>query len=220
MSQVAISPKLAQLLSSSQELIRSTKGFMPPDEGTALAVSLFNCSASFGYPAVEIGSYIGLSTLYLGLVAQHQRRVLISVDHHRGSQENQQGWEFHDPILVDPVSKKMDTLYLFRRTIDLAGLNDTVIVVAADSQIYANSFREGIGFLFIDGGHSLEQAEKDYEAWVPKIIPGGCLAIHDVYPDPSLGGQPPFILYQRSLREGFRVVVSQGSLRVMKKDSS
>jgi len=192
---------------------------MPPDEGMALALSLFNCNISSTLPAVEIGSYIGLSTIYLGTVAKKQMRPLISVDHHRGSEENQAGWEYHDPTLVDPVSRQMDTLYLFRRTVDLAKLSDTVIIVVADSQTFANSCTGEIGYLFIDGGHGSEQAHKDFESWVPKITQGGCLAIHDVFPDLTLGGQAPFALYQRALREGFRETGSQGSLRVMRKDS-
>lgn len=216
---VEIPKELAQLLAGRQELIRATKGFMPPDEGKALALSLYECGLSSDLPAVEIGSYIGLSTIYLGTVAKQQMRPLISVDHHRGSQENQAGWEYHDPTLVDPVSGKMDTLYLFRRTVELAQLADTVIIAVADSQKFANTFSGEISLLFIDGGHGIDQARGDFESWVPKITQGGCLAIHDVFPDPALGGQAPFLLHQRALGEGFRETMAQGSLRIMRKDS-
>ncbi|MDA8080976.1 MAG: class I SAM-dependent methyltransferase [Actinomycetota bacterium] len=216
---VKIPKELAGLLADKQELIRATKGFMPPDEGKALALALYECDLPYDVPAVEIGSYTGLSTIYLGTVAKRQMRSLVSVDHHRGSQENQAGWEYHDPTLVDPVSGKMDTLYLFRRTVELARLAETVIIAVADSQKFANAFSVEIGFLFIDGGHGIAEATGDYESWVPKITQGGHLAIHDVFTDASLGGQAPFLLYQRALGEGFRETMSQGSLRVMRKDS-
>ncbi len=216
---VEIPKELTRLLVGKQELIRATKGFMPPDEGRALALSLYECGLPNHFPAVEIGSYTGLSTIYLGTVAKQQMRPLVSVDHHRGSQENQAGWEYHDPTLVDPVTGKMDTLYLFRRTVELAQLADTVIIAVGDSQKVAHTFSGEIGFLFIDGGHGIDQASGDYESWVPKITQGGHLAIHDVFPDPALGGQAPFLLYQRALGEGFRETMAQGSLRVMRKDS-
>jgi len=213
------SPKLVSELLAKQELIRATTGFMPPDEGMSLASALYGCNASTELPAIEIGSYAGLSTIYLGVAAQLQGRALLSVDHHHGSEENQEGWDYHDPALKDPVSGKIDTLYLFRRTIELAALSDTVIIVVADSQKFASTFSGEIGFLFIDGGHGHEQAQSDYESWVSKITVGGLLAIHDVFPDPSLGGQEPYHLYRRSLSEGFREITAQGSLRIMRKGS-
>ncbi len=208
---------LDKLLLENRGLIRATKGFMPPDEGRALAVSLFSCPIIKGIPAVEIGSYVGLSAIYLGIAARSQGRLLISVDHHHGSEENQAGWEFHDKSIVDPVSRKMDTLYLFRRTMELAGLSNSVIIVAADSQSYATVHAGPIAYLFIDGGHSHAQTFSDYDSWVPKLVDGGFLAIHDVFEDPELGGQAPYIIHQRASAEGFTEILAQGSLRVMRK---
>ncbi len=209
---------LALSLSRNKELIRATKGFMPPDEGTGLALSLHHCELPNLLPAVEIGSYAGLSAIYLGTVAKEQGRLLISVDHHHGSEENQLGWEYHDASLVDPVSGKMDTLYLFRRTIELAELGDSVVTVVADSERFASVYPGEIAFLFIDGGHGMDQAQNDFESWVPKIAPRGLLAIHDVFPDPALGGRAPFLLHQKALANGFSETMAQGSLRVMRRD--
>lgn len=208
-------PDLFGQLDSLSGLLCSTKGFMPRDEGKALALSLYNCALDASYPAVEIGSYIGLSTIYLGVTAKIQSRALISVDHHHGSEENQTGWQFHDKSLVDPVSQKIDTLYPFRRTIELADLSETVIIVAADSQRYAAVHRGEIGYLFIDGGHGQIQAHQDFDSWVPKIARGGLLAIHDVFEDPKDGGRPPYELFQRALENDFILTLSQGSLRVL-----
>lgn len=199
------------------QLINTTRGFMPEPEGLALAHGLWLSQESPPYPAVELGSYLGLSTIYLGAVAQMLGRKLITVDHHRGSEEIQPGWEHHDPSLVDPVAGKIDTLYGLRRTITLAGLDDSVIIVASDSQAFASVFGTTIGFLFIDGGHGKEQEHSDFDNWVPKLADGGILAIHDVFENPELGGTPPYEIYLRSKELGFSQLYGVGSLRMMQK---
>ena len=44
------------------------------------------------------------------------------MDHHHGSEENQPGWEYHDPSLVDQRTGRLDTLPRFRATLAEAGL--------------------------------------------------------------------------------------------------
>lgn len=200
-----------------QPLVENTRGFMPALEGKALAYALLNCPSDPKFPAVEIGSYMGLSSLYLGAVARQTGRKLISIDHHRGSEENQAGWQYHDPTSVDHVAGKIDTLYRFRRTIDLAELDQTIVAVVSDSQIFANLLNGEIGFLFIDGGHGENQARSDFQSWTPKIVKGGFLAIHDVFEDPNLGGRPPYQLYLEALQQNYSEVLCEGSLRVMEK---
>src|SRR6266513_4812118 len=107
------------------EVARDVKGFMPADEGLALNAAGRD-AASVG-PLLEVGSYCGKSAVYLGAAARARGTVLFSVDHHRGSEENQAGWEHHDPEVVDPETGRMDTLPFFRRTISGAGLEDVVV---------------------------------------------------------------------------------------------
>ena len=38
----------------------------------------------------------------LGLRDREAGTVVVTVDHHRGSEEHQPGWEYHDESLVDP----------------------------------------------------------------------------------------------------------------------
>src|SRR6266571_1405823 len=100
---------------------------MPDDEGLALH-DAGRAGAAAG-PLLEIGSYCGKSAVYLGGAAREAGTVLFTVDHHRGSEENQPGWEHHDARLVDPATGRIDTLPCFRRTIEAAGLEDAVIAV-------------------------------------------------------------------------------------------
>ena len=191
---------------------------MPPDEGLALYEAACQAGADVpGAPFVEIGSWCGKSTVYLGAAAREQETVLFAVDHHRGSEENQPGWEWHDPELVDPVIGLTDTLPTFRRTIHEAGLEDAVIAVVADSPTFAAFFSTPCAFVFIDGGHGETPAHADYEAWSHRIVDGGYLAIHDVFPNPEDGGRPPFEIYCRALEDGFVETAVTGSLRVLRK---
>jgi predicted O-methyltransferase YrrM len=169
-------------------------------------------------PFLEVGTYCGKSAVYLGAAAEANGTVLFTVDHHRGSEENQAGWQHHEADLVDPDSGLMDTLPHFRRTIFGADLEDAVVAIIGDSTTVAAHWTTPLGFLFIDGGHGPEPAHRDYESWVPHVVVGGTLAIHDVFPDPTEGGRPPFELYRRALESlAFEETGATGSLRVLRR---
>jgi len=195
---------------------REAKGFMPDDEGLALHEAGL-LAAAHG-PLLEVGTYCGKSAVYLGAAARAHGTVLFTIDHHHGSEENQRGWDHHDPEIVDPHSGRIDTLPHFRRTIAEAGLEDTVIGIVGDSATVAAHWRTPLALVFIDGGHGTEPAHRDYESWAPKVADGGYLAIHDVFGDPADGGRPPFEIFQRALASGAFVQTNQqGSLRVLQR---
>jgi predicted O-methyltransferase YrrM len=197
------------------EVALATKGFLPEEEGLALFEAGMR-GAVVG-PLLEIGSYCGRSAVFLGAAARTRGTVVYSIDHHRGSEENQPGAGFHDPELVD-ASGRVDTLPEFRRTIEKARLEGVIVSVVARSETVAPSWRTPLGLLFIDGGHSAPAATADYEGWGPHVAPGGVLAIHDVFEDPADGGRPPFEIYQRALTsEAFRDIAECGSLRVLER---
>ncbi len=196
----------------------AARGFMPPDEGVALheAALLVSDSAA---PMLEIGSYCGKSGIYLGSAAKERNTILFALDHHRGSEENQPGWEWHEPDLVDPEVGVIDTLPRFRRTIFDAGLEGTVVALVGDSPTVGSRWAIPLSFLFIDGGHGSEPAHRDFELWTPWIEAGGILAIHDVFPDPADGGRPPYEIYCRAIESGeFTDVSATGSLRVLRRN--
>jgi predicted O-methyltransferase YrrM len=200
------------------KVAREAIGFMPDDEGLALHRAGL-AGAAVG-PLLEIGSYCGKSGVYLGAAAAEAGTVLFTIDHHRGSEENQAGWEHHDKQLVDPATGRMDTLPFFRRTIEEAGLEDSVIAVVGQSATVAPHWETPLGLVFIDGGHGPEPAHRDYEAWSAKVAPGGLLAIHDVFPDPADGGRPPYEIYLRAKESGLFDEdddLGCGSLRVLRR---
>ncbi len=201
-------------------LALATKGFMPADEGDALWHAAVAASEAVpGAPMLEVGSYCGRSTIWLGDAAERSGVVLFAVDHHRGSEENQSGWDHHDVEVVDDRIGKMDTLPFFRAAIHDAGLEDAVFAVVGKSPAVAATWTSPLAFLFIDGGHGEEPARLDYEGWTPHVAVGGTLAIHDVFPDPADGGRPPYEqIFKPALESGrFELVSATGSLRVLRR---
>ena len=196
--------------------IDSVKGFMDPAEGTALHRYALECASSG--PCLEIGSYCGKSAVYIGTACKAAGGILFAVDHHRGSEENQPGWEWHDAELWDDEADAMDTLPFLRRTLRRADLEDTVIPVVGKSVKIAASWKTPLAFLFIDGGHTMEHAMNDYRGWTSPLMRGGILAIHDVFPDPKDGGRPPFEIYERAMASDlYEEVEVCKSLRVLRK---
>jgi MMP 1-O-methyltransferase len=191
---------------------------MPAEEGDALhAAALAAAGRVPGAPFLEVGSYCGRSTIWLAAAAREAGVVVFAVDHHRGSEENQVGWEWHDASLVDPELGVMDTLPRFRRTVHDAGLEGSVVAVVGGSAVVARHWGTPLAFLFIDGGHGAEPARADYAGWTPHVAPGGTLAIHDVFPDPADGGRPPYEeIYLPAIGSGrFTEASATGSLRVL-----
>ena len=187
------------------------RGFLPDGEGLRLYEWALE-TAVMG-PILEIGSYCGRSTIWLAQAAKEKQSLVFAVDHHRGSEEHQPGESHHDTELVD-AKGDVDTLTMFRRNIRLAGLENEVIPVVTDSTRFARSWSGQLGMVFIDGGHSLSAALADFRAWAPRVLPGGILAIHDVFPDPADGGQAPFTIWQLATQSGlFEPLGTQDTLR-------
>lgn len=207
------------MISSAERLFtlaEQVRGFMPAHEGRAL----YDAAVRYleGGVGVEIGTYCGKSTLLLGAAAQQTSSVLFTIDHHHGSEEHQSGWEFHDASLVDDVTGLFDTLPTFRHTLDAAGLDDHVVAVVGKSPVVAHGWQAPLQLLFIDGGHTEEAARRDFDGWAKWVNLGGGLVIHDVFPDPSDGGQAPYHIYCRATDSGqFREVSVTGSLRVLER---
>ena len=193
---------------------RAAKGFMPEDEG-ALLYDVAVTAMRHG-PGLEVGTYCGKSAIYLGAAARAAGSTVFTVDHHRGSEENQVGWEYHDPELADPEFGMLDTLATFRHTIKAAGLTEEVVAVVGRSTRVAALWRTPLAFLFVDGGHTDEHAGNDYTGWGRWVAHGGTMVVHDVFPDPADGGQAPYRIYRRALETGgFTEARSLGSMRVL-----
>ena len=196
--------------------IEQVKGFLAGAEGIALYQAALD-AAQIG-PALEIGSYCGKSTLWLGEACREAGSVLFAVDHHRGSEEQQPGEEYFDPDLFDPQSGQVDTFGKFRKTLDSADIEDAVVPIVCRSETAARCWATPLSLVFIDGGHALETVLTDYNVWAGHIMDGGYLMIHDIFPDPAQGGQAPFHIYNLALASGlFRKVKMVKTLGVLQR---
>jgi predicted O-methyltransferase YrrM len=215
-SETLVTPRVENMDETLLAAAKNAVGFMPDDEGLALHAA--GLEAASLAPLLEIGTYCGKSAIYLGAAARVRESVLYTVDHHRGSEENQSGWEHHDDRLVDPRTGRMDTLPWFRRTMEDTGLEDVVIAVIGSSPTIAAHWATPLGLVFIDGGHAFDVALADYEGWARFLVPGGLLVFHDVFEDPADGGQAPFQVWTRAADSGdFDPHSTTGSLRVLQR---
>lgn len=198
------------------ELISQTKGFLDPAEGRRL-YDMAVRSSSLG-PCLEIGSYCGKSTIYLGTGCKKNGNILFSIDHHRGSEEQQPGEEYFDRDLFDTETGCVDTFGQFRKTLQYADIEDTVVPLVCKSKIAARRWATPLGLVFIDGGHSFEAAFTDYNAWAGHIVPGGYLLIHDIFPNPADGGRAPYDVYKLAMASGlFRKLPMTQTLGVLQR---
>ena len=192
------------------------KGFLEKQE----AESLYQFAKKYSSigPCLEIGSYCGKSAVYLGAAVKENNQILYSIDHHKGSEEQQPGEEFFDPDLLDETGKGINTLPFFLETLDKAGLRDNVVPIVSTSIEASKVWSKPLAMVFIDGGHSDQAANDDYDFWHPHIIEGGLLAIHDVFPNPEDGGRPPFNIYTKAKESGlFKELDMINSLALLEK---
>lgn len=183
-----------------EPLIETIKGFLDPEEGRYLyQVALAACRRG---PCLEIGGYCGKSTIYIATACKENGQILFSIDHHRGSEEHQPGEANFDPDLYDAKSRCVDTFGEFRKTLAKAAIEETVVPIVCRSSVAAACWTTPLSLVFIDGGHSYSDAHTDYSYWSEHIIPGGYLAIHDVFPEPAMGGQAPYRVYRLAVRSG------------------
>ncbi|WP_370980178.1 class I SAM-dependent methyltransferase [Agaribacterium sp. ZY112] len=195
---------------------RPEKGFLAELEGQAL----YSAGLEVGHlgPLLELGSYCGLSTVFLGSASKATGNTLYALDHHRGSEEHQVGELYHDADLYDPVLKHMNSFPEFCRTLAKAELENTVIPVIASSEQALRHWATPLALVFIDGGHSEQMAMDDCMGWSQHVLVGGILAIHDIYPSPEEGGQGPRLAMEAVLAGAdFELIEQVGSLAFLRR---
>ena len=132
----------------------------------AQGVALFNAAAAAtgrGH-IIEIGSWKGRSTVWLASGARVAGQRVIAVDPHTGSHE-------------DPSARTFET---FESNLRRAGVADAVTPMVMSSAEAARQLTGGVEILFIDGDHSDAGAAADVEIWLPRLIEGGTVLMHDV----------------------------------------
>jgi len=198
------------------EFVSEVKGFLAEEEGLKLfELAVEACSLG---PCLEVGSFCGKSAIYLGVACKMKGRTLFTIDHHRGSEEQQPGQPYFDSDLFDSKTGLIDSLQYFRAMIQKAELEETVVPMIAKSHVVARDWTTALGLVFIDGGHSYEAVVTDYRCWHPHLLPGGFLVFHDIFLDPAEGGQAPYEVYKEALASGrFEVLPMIKTLGVLRR---
>jgi len=186
------------------------KGFLSHEEG----LFLFRLAKEYclNGVAVEIGSYCGKSACYIGQACKENNTQLVTIDHHRGSEEQQLGQEYFDPEEYDYKKNRVDTLPTLLKNISKFNLDNSIRALVSDSASAAKSLEDDLDIVFIDGSHTFESARLDYASWKGKIRKGGILAIHDIYDTEADGGQAPKEIYEKALNENFELIERVNSL--------
>jgi predicted O-methyltransferase YrrM len=168
-------------------------GFLNPKEGFALTLLAMQGPASGAI--VEIGSFKGRSTCFLALGAKLAgREKVTAIDHFLGSPEHQKGQRFEDPVIAESGS----TLPTFHANLAAASLAEQVEVKQMSSVEAAANWSRPIRLLFIDGDHGYDETKRDFDLFVPHLVPDGVICFHDVGPWPGV-------------TRFFRELVEQGS---------
>lgn len=183
--------------------LASLKGFMPHNEGLAL------CKWSKKYtkygPGLEIGTFGAKSSLYLATGSLINKQVIYTVDHHCGSEEHQLGEEYFDSDIFDEKLGRINTVPLMQYNLQLFDESKWIIPIIANANLIALSWKTELGLLFIDGSHTESSAMNDYKNWNRNLHPKGALIIHDIFENPKDGGQAPYLVYQKALKDGFKL---------------
>ena len=195
----------------------SIKGFLDLNEGIALYEEVKRVSENNF--CVEIGSYCGKSTCFIGQACKENKSKLITIDHHKGSEEQQLGELYFDAEVYDEKLGRVNTLPLLEKNLAKFDLEDVVKPLVMDSISASKIVENNADLIFIDGSHTFESAESDYELWKNKIKKGGTLAIHDIYDSEDEGGQAPNKIFKQSLNEGFNFIKRVKSLVLLQKSN-
>ena len=192
-------------------------GFMPPDEGLALYDAAVAAAADG--PLLEVGSWMGKSTLYLAAAARERKTQVVTVDHHRGSEEHQPGWEYHDALARRPrawvESTRCRTSGVRRRP---PASRTSSSPSSRRPRCSPRCGRRRSRSCSSTAATPTSRRNATSPCWAPHLAPGGTLAIHDVFPDPADGGQAPYRMYLTAIETGaYDELPGTGSLRLLKR---
>ncbi|HYP04783.1 MAG TPA: class I SAM-dependent methyltransferase [Bryobacteraceae bacterium] len=164
---MALPADLQAATQAAWERARDVPGYLGEREFGALMM-LFAGATGDGV-AVEIGSFKGKSTTGLATLAKHYSLgQVISIDPHNA------------PSVTDPILGATGTSFdEFKRALRNAGVEDQVEAHRAKSGDVAKNWNRPIRFLWIDGDHTYEGAKLDFDLFMPFVVPGGIVAIHD-----------------------------------------
>ena len=133
---------------------------------------------------VEIGSWMGKSTIWLGKGSLRGHKAMVcSVDTHTGNKELYDLYKGRENDFDFFKDGKIWTYDIFLSNIKKAKIKSVVRPLVMTSEEATNVMKESlslVSLLFIDGDHEYEAVLKDYNLWSPLIQERGIITFHDV----------------------------------------
>lgn len=119
---------------------------------------------------LEVGSWLGHSTLLLARALEPAGGTLVALD----------TWEGTPGTRLAAIARAHDVFARFRARIDAAKLSDVVIPCLARAEdVLPTLERDSFDFVFLDGDHRYASIRRDIEHCLPLVRPGGILCGHD-----------------------------------------
>ncbi len=138
-----------------RRVLADVPGWLGDEEALALFDLARGCTGRGAI--VELGSWRGRSTICLALGSKEGSGVpVVAVDRHM------------DKTFVD-----------FQENVRRAGVADLVRPIRATSDEAFAGFDEPIELIFIDASHKYDDVRRDFDQWVPLVLEGGTVAMHD-----------------------------------------
>ena len=191
-------------------------GQILPEEGRVLRETAREVPA--GQVIIEVGSYTGKSTCCLARGSFEGQDVPVYAVDLWTAGTSRKGRDFRMRQPDEQVGKSKfhlpEVLAVFRRRMKVYS-DGLVHECMGASVAVAATFPHGIlcGLLFIDAEHTYEACRADFEAWSPKVVPGGVIMLHD-YKGTGDGGVKRYI--DEVIQEGrWRIREVIGSLVVL-----
>ncbi len=157
-------------------ILAHVDGYLFPHEGVFL-YWLARSGPGSG-SIVEIGSFRGRSTLCMAEGVRGRRETRIFAI---------------DPHVYGTADELRENIAHF----DAGSLIEPRVLPSVDA---ARSWGEPVRLVFVDGNHERASVEADIDAWVPHLVPGGFLLVHD---STSVSGHPgPTEVARERLRIG------------------
>jgi predicted O-methyltransferase YrrM len=127
---------------------------------------------------VEIGSWKGRTTVVMGRAladSSSATRRIHAVDPHTGSEEHREA-----------IAREGSTLGAFRRNLRKAGVAafvDEHVTTSGEAAGTLEAAGVRLALLFVDGAHDEASVRRDLRAFLPRLTPGGLVALHDCEED-------------------------------------
>jgi hypothetical protein len=151
---------------------------------------------------IEVGSFRGKSTAALSIGSKEGHNAPVyAIDPHE---------DFQGPF--GGVFGPPDRREFFLNMLTVGGW-ENVRLVNLSSEVIAPGWNKPVGMLWIDGDHSYEGVRRDFECWLPHLVPGAPVILDDT----DRGGPKQFI--EELLAEGWKVTHRIGKMRAIARDA-